>query len=98
MLANLLLPLLLVACGQAQETPDSSPGRSVAVDSPGACNCACARTAEGELTATASTAPSAPELPEPEEKPYPSFCSLHAARCYNRGCRCDNKWGCVLCP
>ena len=55
MLANLLLPLLLVACGQAQETPDSSPGRSVAVDSPGrsmavdtagACNCACARTAE----------------------------------------------------
>ena len=55
MLANLLLPLLLVACGQAQQTPDSSPGRSVAVDWPGMqnmvvdkagnCNCACARTA-----------------------------------------------------
>ena len=56
MLANLLLPLLLVACGQAQQTPDSSPGRSVAVDWPGMpnmavdttgdCNCACASTAE----------------------------------------------------
>ena len=55
MLANLLLPLLLVACGQAQQPPDSSPGRSVAVDWPamqtmavdtaGACNCACAKTA-----------------------------------------------------
>ena len=56
MLANLLLPLLLVACGQAQQTPDSSPGRSVAVNWPGMpnmavdttgdCNCACASTAE----------------------------------------------------
>ena len=56
MLANLLLPLLLVACGQAQQPPDSSPGRSVAVDWPGMpnmavdttgdCNCACASKAE----------------------------------------------------
>ena len=53
MLANLLLVLLLVACGQAQipehpgfpEFPLSAV-ENMAVDTAGACNCACVRTAE----------------------------------------------------
>ena len=60
MQVNLLLPLLLVVCGQAQQGPDNlpgnrrgdlppwprGPGKSVAVDTAAACNCACALTAE----------------------------------------------------
>ena len=61
MLANLLLVLLLVACGQAQLglIPPMGPGgidpnmavdtagmQNMAVDTTGDCNCACASTAE----------------------------------------------------
>ena len=50
MLANLLLPLLLVACGQAQHpgVPDipQAAVQNRAVDTAGACSCACALTAE----------------------------------------------------
>ena len=50
MLATLLLPLLLVACAHAksQFTPDipQTAVQTMAVDTAGACNCVCVRTAE----------------------------------------------------
>ena len=56
MLANLLFALLLVACGQAQipERPGFpefplSAVQNMVVDTAGACNCVCARTAEVTL-------------------------------------------------